>query len=139
MVAYSRHAAYVFDWNEGPCAAGSSLPPGEWVSTHEYACLEAVQHALWKRHGFDVAAADIYSIGVTLWELLTGEQPVRVPEPEDDEEPEGSCDKDDFDIDGGAEAQRSELVQLEALLLQRVRLLAQDGPGCPHHMHGTLS
>ena len=42
-------------------------------SANDFACLEAVQHALRRRHGFDMAAADVFSIGATLYQLLTGQ------------------------------------------------------------------
>ena len=64
------------------------MAPGEWLSSNDYACLEAVQHALRRRHGFDLAAADVCSIGATLYELLTRELPVPPPQPEGGDEPE---------------------------------------------------
>jgi hypothetical protein len=99
------------------------LAPGELVGTVEYCCLEAVQHALRKRHGFDLAAADMYSIGATLYELLTGEMLVRTAPPnafgEDGVESEDSC--DEYDSDDDADGEDNILIEVEALLLQKVR------------------
>lgn len=87
--------------------AGTELP--YFLSTPAYACLEAVQLAPGPAARFDLALAGAYSVGVTLYELLTGALPVTVTA----EEPEAT---------GGS------LLDWEAALLWRVR----DLQACTH-------
>ena len=56
-------------------AAGSV--PDHVEVTFEYASLDVFQHLLGRDIDLDLAAADAFSIGVTLFELATGELPVR--------------------------------------------------------------
>ena len=59
-------------------AAGSA--PSKHGYTLEYACLETLQHLLGRGSGdgADLAAADAYATGVTLFRLATGELPLRM-------------------------------------------------------------
>jgi len=47
--------------------------------TGGYACLESHQHLLGRGGGLDLGACDAYALGVTLFELATGDLPARVP------------------------------------------------------------
>ncbi len=48
--------------------------------THGYACLESYQHLLGRGGGgLDPGACDAYALGVTLFQLATGDLPARVP------------------------------------------------------------
>ena len=55
----------------GPAPEGLDL-------THAYASLEALQHLLGRGDGVDLAAADAYAVGATLFQLAMGELPARV-------------------------------------------------------------
>ena len=57
-------------------AAGSA--PARIGLTHAYASLEALQHLLDRGGSLDLAAADAYAVGVTLFHLATGELPAHV-------------------------------------------------------------
>jgi hypothetical protein len=125
-------------------APGSSMAPGEWCGDPDYACLEAVEHALQKRQGFDLASADIYAIGVTSYELVTDKLPVTLPEEEVDpygaegdhgyegNYNEGGSEGDDSDDDGdsidGNHVQRA--IQRQHLLNHLVKRKRSSCSGC---------
>ena len=58
-------------------AAAGSIP-FDIEFTYGYASLDVYQHLLGRNIDLDLAAADAFSIGVTPFELATGELPVRV-------------------------------------------------------------
>ena len=57
-------------------AAGTVLKPGDFQGTIPYASLEALQHCLDGDGSFDLHRSDVYSAGVTLFQLLVGTLPV---------------------------------------------------------------
>ena len=90
------------------------------LDSANFACLEAVQHQLGLRSGFDLASADVYSIGVTLYLLLTGEFPLPAPDGEEEEEDDEDVDYDNIDFDA---EERRILVDYALSMVQAVRLL----------------
>ena len=59
--------------------AGTVVKKREFLGTPHYASLEALQHCMDGGDGFDLHRSDVYSAGATLFELLMGELPVKVP------------------------------------------------------------
>jgi len=88
--------------------AGSA--PTKLGYTIEYACLEILQNLLRRNDSaVDLAAADAYAVGVTLFELATGKLPLRV-----------RCERPNS---------KAAMLSWERRLLERVRAGAQDTDG----------
>ena len=100
--------------------AAGSAPAGIGL-THAYASLEAIQHLLGRGSGLDLAAANAYAVGVTLFHLATGELPAHVDVGRRDS-PEG-------------------MAMWETCLLQKVRASgaahSQSSLLCPLPCHAT--
>ena len=70
--AHGTNTQLSHQWQLG--ATGSSLFQGNPA----YACPEALRNGRTGKR-YDLALADSYSVGATLFQLLTGELPVRAP------------------------------------------------------------
>ena len=88
-------------------AAGPA--PKDIGLTRAYASLEALQHLLGRGDGLDLAAADAYAVGATLFQLATGELPAHVA------------------VDRQQDSSAA-LELWEACLLQKVRALQKQRP-----------